>query len=95
MDERQVKITPSPATEGDKEIREISLAQTQHQVPQVAERLLRKVEPYSALMDGDSNPLPADVTQVIFQVLNLSMTKKKEILYLLENPGCMTIALMR
>ena len=49
----------------------------------------------SALMNGDSNPLPGDVTQVIFQALNLSMTEKKEILYLLEIERGVTIAVMR
>ena len=78
-----------------KEIREIPPALAKHQVPRVAERLLRKVESISALMDGDSNLLPADVTQVIFQPLNLSMTEKKKILYLLENMGGVTITVKR
>ena len=77
------------------EIREIAPARTQNEVPQVAERLLRKVESISALMDGDSKSLPADVTQVIFQALNLSMQEKKEVLYLLEDDRGVTIAVMR
>ena len=46
-------------------------------------------------MDGDSNPLPADVTQVIFWALNLIMQEKEEILYLLDNERGVTIATMR
>ena len=77
------------------EIRDIVPACTQGDVPRFAERLLRKVESISALMDGDSNPLPADVTQVIFWALNLIMQEKEEILYLLDNERGVTIATMQ
>ena len=46
-------------------------------------------------MNGDSKSLPADVTQVIFDALNLSMQEKKEVLYLLEDDRGVTIAVMR
>ena len=46
-------------------------------------------------MNGDSKSLPADVTQVIFNALNLSMQEKKEVLYLLEDDRGVTIAVMR
>ena len=51
------------------EIWEIAPARTQGEVPRIAERLLREVESISALM----NALPADVTQVSVQTLNLSI----------------------
>ena len=77
------------------EIRDIAPARTQNEVPRVAERLLRKVESISALMNGDSKSIPADVTHVIFQALNLSIQEKKEILYLLADERGVTIAIMR
>ena len=66
------------------EIRDIIPARSQHEVPRVAERLLRKVESISALMNGDAKSLPADVTQVIFNALNLDMQEKKEVIPLLK-----------
>ena len=63
--------------------------------PRIAEKLLRHVESRSALRGGDENPLPADVTQTIFQALNLSTEKKLRILPLLQNPDGILIATMR
>ena len=67
----------------------------QNEVPRFAESLLRKVESISALMNDESKGLPADVTQVIFHALNLSMQEKKEVLYLLEDDRGVTIAAMQ
>ena len=61
------------------EIKDIVPARSQTEVPRVAEKLLRKVESISALMSGDGDSLPADVTQVIFNALNLSLEEKKVI----------------
>ena len=49
------------------EIRECPQAHNQSQVPRIAEKLLRHVESISALRGDDKSPLPADVTQTIFQ----------------------------
>ena len=46
-------------------------------------------------MNDESKGLPADVTQVIFHALNLSMQEKKEVLYLLEDDRGVTIAAMQ
>ena len=77
------------------EIRDIIPARSQHEVPLVAERLLRKVESISALMNGDAKSLPADVTQVIFNASNLNMQEKKEVIPLLEDDQGVTISVMR
>ena len=46
-------------------------------------------------MNGDAKSLPADVTQVIFNAMNLSMHEKKEVLPLLEDDRGVTISVMR
>ena len=58
-------------------------------------KLLRHVESRSALRGGDENPLPAEVTQTIFQALNLSTEEKLRILLLLQNPDGVLIATMK
>ena len=77
------------------EIRECPQAHNKGQVLRIAEKLLRHVESISALRWGDKNPLPADVTQTIFQALNLSTEEKLRILPLLQNPDGVSIATMR
>ena len=77
------------------EIRDIIPARSHHEVPRVAERLLRKVESISALMNGVAKSLPADVTQVIFNALNQDMGEKKEVIPLLEDDRGVTISVMR
>ena len=46
-------------------------------------------------MNGDAKSLPADVTQVIFNALNLKMQKKKEVFPLLEDDRGVTISVIR
>ena len=67
------------------EIREISPAQNQSQVPRVAETLLCLVKSISALICEDKSPLPADVTQVIFQALHMYIEEKLKIMLSLQN----------
>ena len=76
------------------EIKDIIPARSQAEVPQIAEKLLRKVKLISALMNGDGDSLPADVTQVIFNALNLSLEEKKVVLPLLQDNRGVTIAVM-
>ena len=48
------------------EIRNVSAARAQHDVPKTAEKLLRKVESLSLLMKSFQNTLPSDITNHIF-----------------------------
>ena len=77
------------------EIKDISSALSKTEVPRVAERLLCLVESISALMNNDGNSLPADVTQVIFNALNLSLEEQKEVLPLLQDDRGVSISVMR
>ena len=77
------------------EIKYIVPARHHSEVPRTAERVLRKVEALSALMNSDESTLPADVTQAIFRSLYLSTEEKKQILYLLKENSGVTITVIR
>ena len=66
-------------------------ARPQSQVPKTAEKIL---ESLSQLMQYAKQPLPSDVTTIIFRCLHLSTEEKKEILPLLENAAGISIETM-
>ena len=76
-------------------IKDMTPARSQTEVPWVLERLLCQVESISALQQGDGKSLPADVTQFIFNALNLNIDEKKQVLPLLEDNRGVTISVMR
>ena len=76
------------------EIKDLSPARSQANIPRVAEWLLRQVESISALQQGDGKSLPADVTQGIFNALNLNLEEKKAVLPLLQDNSGVTISVM-
>ena len=77
------------------EIKDISPAWSKTEVPRVAEYLLCLVESISALMNDDSNSLPDNVTQVIFNALNLNLEEQKAVLSLLQDDRGVSISVMR
>ena len=49
------------------ELKDISPARNEGEVPCVAERVLRKIESLSALTKDDNSILPSDVVQAVFR----------------------------
>ena len=66
------------------ELKDISPARNEGEVPRVAERVLRKIESLSALTKDDNSSLPSDVVQAVFRALYLSREEKKSGSTLLE-----------
>ena len=62
------------------EVKDLSPARSEAEVPRVAERVLRKIESLSALTKDDNLVLPSDVVQAVFPALFLSREEKKEVL---------------
>ena len=54
------------------EVKDISPARNETEVPRVAECVLRKVESLSGLTKEDNTILPSDVVQAVFRALYLS-----------------------
>ena len=77
------------------EIKDLSPARSQADVPRVSEWLLPQFESISALHQGDGKSLPADVTQVIFNTLNLNLEEQKAVLLLLQDDRGVSISVMR
>ena len=59
------------------EVKDISPARNETEVPRVAERVLRKIKSLSALTKDDDTILPSDVVQAVFRGLYLSREEKK------------------
>ena len=77
------------------EIKSISPARNASDVPKTAERVLRKIESLSALMNDDETSLPADIIQAIFRCLYLSTEEKKKILHYLEADVKVSVRVIR
>ena len=70
-------------------------ARNKGEVLRTAERVLLKVESFSALMNNDDNSLPAVIIQAIFRALYLSREEKKAVLPYLGQDVEVTISVIR
>ena len=77
------------------ELKDISPARNETEVPRVAERVLRKIESLSALTKDDDSVLPSDVVQAVFRALYLSREEKKSVLPYLSQAATATISVIR
>ena len=77
------------------EVKDISPARNETEVPRVAECVLRKVESLSGLTKDDNIILPSDVVQAVFQDLYLSREEKKAVLSYLSKEVTATTSVIR
>ena len=77
------------------EVKDLSPARSEAEVPCVAERVLRKIESLSALTKDDNLVLPSNVVQAVFPALFLSREEKKEVLPYLSQVIPTTISAVR
>ena len=62
------------------EVKDLSPARSEAEVPRVAEQVLRKIESLSALTKDNNSVLPSDVVQAVFRALFLTREEKMEVL---------------
>ena len=60
------------------EVKDLTPARSEAEVPHVAERVLRKIESLSALTKDDNSVLPSDVVQAVFRALFLTREEKRK-----------------
>ena len=77
------------------ELKDISPARNEAEVPRVAKRVLRKIESLSALSKNNNSILPSNVVQAVFRALYLSREEKKAVLPYLSQETTATISVVR
>ena len=81
------------------EIKTMTPARNEGEIPRVAELVLRKIETLSSLVGreggGDEYALPTDVVQAVFKALYLSRDERKQVLPYLSRTATTTITDMR
>ena len=81
------------------EIKAMSPARSEGEIPRVAELVLRKIETLSSLVGreggGDEYVLPSDVVQAVFRALYLSRDERKAVLPYLSRTATKTITDIR